>query len=234
MYKVFPTFAVLMAIMLAMVWMVGCGGEDEEVCEITVEVKSTAPDNGGEMAKNGAVTVTFEGGSPDADSVTINGKAAECKGATCSAEDIGLTEGQTVDIEIKWTYCKDIDVQEGSYTITGVTVTALDETPPAIKESSLGDGEDLDPEDLKETVSVTFTEPMDSGKTKDIYFEIEGEKLIWRISEWTDGDQTVVLEYKSDADIGYESEVKLVIKGATDKAGNEADLEIEFTTRAKE
>jgi len=75
---------------------------------------------------------------------------------------------------------------------------------------------------------------MDTGKTKDIYWEIEGEKLAWRIAEWSDDKTTVTLEYRVGADIGYEAEVTLVINGATDLAGNSADLEITFTTRIKE
>ncbi len=234
MYKVFPTFAVLMAIMLAMVWVVGCG-ESEEECEDVVTVSATTPADGAEMAANGEVSVTFTGGTVDAGSVTINGTAAELKGSTATASDVGLTPGSTVDIAIAFTYC---DGTAGTHTITGVVVTAIDEVPPEITGSSLGADlsnlTDLEPDDLKDTVTVTFSEPMDTGDTKDIYFEIEGEKLAWRIAEWTDGDQTVTLEYKTGEDIGYEAAVTLKINGATDKAGNSVDLEIPFTTRAKE
>jgi hypothetical protein len=231
MYRVFPTFAVLMAIMLAMVWVVGCG-EEEEDCEDEVTVKSTNPADGGTMAANAEASVTFEGGTPDADSVTINGKAAELKGSTASAGELGLTAGGTADIAIEWKYCD--GEKTGTHTITGVTVTALDETPPEIAETSLGDGKDLEPDDLKETVTITFSEAMDTGKTKTIYWEIEDEKLLWRIAEWSDDNMTVTLEYKSGADIGYEVEGKLVVEGATDAAGNSKDLEVEFNTRAKE
>jgi len=234
MYKVFPTFAVLMAIMLAMVWVLGCG-EDEEECDITVEVDKTTPADGAKMAANAEVSVTFKGGVPDEGSVKINGKVAECKGSTCTAGDLGFAEGDKVDISIEWTWCTDIeDTKSGTHTITDVEITVKDEVPPEISETSLGDGKDLEPDDLKETVTITFSEPMDTGKTKDIYWEIEGEKLAWRIAEWSNDNMTVTLEYKSGADIGYETTGKLVVGGATDVAGNSKDLEVEFNTRAKE
>jgi len=116
MRKVFPIFAVLMVIMLATVWLVGCGEDDGE-CDIIVEVDKTTPGPDGEMPANAEVSVTFKGGSPDVDSVKINGTVAECRGTTCSAGDLGLTEGETADIEIKWTYCDGKKSGEHSITV---------------------------------------------------------------------------------------------------------------------
>jgi hypothetical protein len=232
MRKVFPTFAVLMAIMLA-IWIVGCGEEEEE-CTDEVTVDTTAPADGASMASNAAVTVKFTGGTPDADSVTIAGKAAKCTGASCTAADLGLTEGQTVNIEIAWTYCDGENT--GSHTITGVKITVEDKDPPEIADSDPGDGDkDVDPDALKEDgVTVTFNEAMDQKATKtgNIYFEIGDEKISW-LPKWED-EKTLFLEYKPGEDIGFETEVKLVIKDATDAAGNATDLEITFNTKAKE
>jgi len=115
MRKIFPTFAVLMAIMLA-IWLLGCGEDGDVECEDVVEVDSTTPENGGDMAANAEMTVKFTG-TPDANSVMINGKTAKCVGTTCKAKDLGLTMSPTVDIEIKWTYCDGKKIGQHNITV---------------------------------------------------------------------------------------------------------------------
>jgi hypothetical protein len=231
MRKVFPIFAVLMAMTLA-IWMVGCGEEDV-LCEITVTLASTAPADGGDINSNGSLTITFEG-SPDANSVTVNGNAAAGAGTKYTWAATGLTEGQQATITIAWKYCGDTDEpKDGEATIT-LNVIQPDPDPPEIASSEPADGaKDLDPEALNsDGVTVTFNEPV-TVKSGNVYFEAGDEKISWLV-EQSDDKTELMLTVKGGAELGFETEYTLKMDGVTDLAGNEADLSITFTTQAKE
>jgi len=49
--------------------------------------------------------------------------------------------------------------------------------------------------------------------------------------EWSDDKKKLTLKYRAGNDLGYESEIRVVIEDAIDDAGNTADLEITFYTK---
>jgi len=237
MRKVFPIFAVLMAIMLAMVWLVGCG-EDNGECDITVEVDKTVPGPGDEMAAYAEVSVTFKGGVPDEGSVKINGKVAECRGKTCMAGDLGLAEGEAVEIKIEWTYCD--GKKSGEHSVTANTVECeCCHTPPGVVEIYPENGAiDIDPLELQKEdvgIKIVFSEPIDTAKTGGIYIKYEDKSIEW-LTNWSEHNTTLTLTYKEGAEIPYDTEITVVIEHVVDLTGNAhpEPLKLIFTTKAKE
>jgi hypothetical protein len=226
MKRVFPTLAVLMAMMLA-IWMIGCGGDDE--CEDDDStVTGTTPATGGDIAANGVLTIKFDN-PPKAGTVTVNGTAATGSGSTLTWTATGLTAGATAALSIEWTNACDT---AGAGHSVSLNVLVEDNDPPAIVSSDPKDGaKDVEVEDLKE-ITVEFDDNMDTKKTKLIII-IEDEEIGWA-PKWSDDKTSVTLEYIAGKDIPMESEVTIDISGATDDAGNTADLSITFTTKAKE
>ena len=113
---------------------------------------------------------------------------------------------------------------DGSHDLT-YNVIAADETPPAVASSDPKDGAEGVSADLEE-VSVTFTEPV----TGDLHLMDGDDDLNWE--QATDGD-TITLTRIAGSDLGNETEYTVAGK-VSDGAGNEYDVEITFTTEAKE
>jgi len=194
-------------------------------------LRETIPPDGGEIAANGVITFKFDN-LPVQGTVKVNGTPAEVRGTICAWKPpVPLKEGVQT-FEITW---GNGDGSTGSHIIT-LHVESIDVTPPTIVSSSPKDGaKDVDPKRLMEDgIVITFDDKMNLGRTKDIYIAIGEDRLFWRIMEWSDDRKTVTLEYRKGLDLPYESEIKIVIKGATDDAGNVTDLEIIFLTMAKE
>lgn len=226
MKRVFPTLAVLMAMMLA-IWMIGCGG-DEECTDPDSTVTETTPATGGEIAANGQLIIKFDN-PPKAGTVTVNGTAATGSGTTHTWTATGLTAGDTAALSIEWTNA--CDTAGAGHSVT-LTVADPDVDPPAIDSSDPEDGaEDVEVDDLKE-ITINFNDNMNSSKTKPMIL-IGDEEISWS-PKWNDDKTSVTLEYIAGKDIPMESEVTVDISGATDDAGNTADLSITFTTKAKE
>ena len=85
MRKMFRTFALLLASLLTVPMLTGCGGDDgdsEERVASANFVSATPP--GGEIAANGTITVTFDDAPSDvtvsAGTVTVAGKSATITG----------------------------------------------------------------------------------------------------------------------------------------------------------
>ena len=81
MKKLFRTLALLMAGLLA-VYMIGCGGDDDEDTAETPDAAfaSSTPANGGTLASNGTISITFDNAPGD---VTVSAGAATVAGKTC-------------------------------------------------------------------------------------------------------------------------------------------------------
>jgi hypothetical protein len=221
MKRTIQTLAILIAIALLAVWMVGCGG-DEEVEPGTVT--AVDPPAGSEIAANQAIKITFDN---PVDAVMVNGAAATGSGKNWTFQ--GDLTGKT-GIDITWTN-QDADATAGSHSVT-YTVKAADPDPPQIAGSSPEDGDkDVDPETVNEDgISVDFNEELSKVT---VLVTLEGETLKWT-STLSDDKKSAVVELLSGGDLPYESEIVLVVT-ATDLAGNEMEeTEITFTTAAKE
>lgn len=79
MTKLFRTSALLLASLLTISMVIGCGADDGIGEEETVPANfvSAAPPNGSEIAANGSITLTFDNAPTD---VTVTAGAAESSG----------------------------------------------------------------------------------------------------------------------------------------------------------
>ena len=210
----FRTLAIVMAALLA-VSLVGCGGDDEPDVPDAAFVSASPAD--GDLAANGSISVTFDNNPGDV-SVTGGGTVTTSgKTRTISPPAAGYPTG-ALTITVTWTN------GDGSHDLT-YNVVAADETAPTVTDSSPEDGEDGVAADLEE-ISVTFSEPV----TGDLMLMDGDDDLNWE--QATDGD-TITLTVIAGSDLGNETEYK-VVGTVSDGAGNEADVEITFTTEAKE
>jgi hypothetical protein len=222
MKRTIQTLAILIAIALLAVWMVGCG--EEEGGEPGT-VTAVDPPAGSEIAANAAIKITFDN---PVDAVMVDGTPAT--GSAKSWTFQGDLTGKT-GISITWTN-KDADATAGGPYPVAYTVKAADPDPPQIASSDPADGdEDLDPEKLNEDgMEVKFNEPV---KKATVLVTIEGEQLKWT-SELSDDGTTATVVMLKGGEVSYESEIVLVVT-AEDLAGNKMDeTEITFTTAAKE
>lgn len=84
MTKLFRTFTSLLAGLLALSLIIGCGGAEDEEIEIPPANFISASPPGGEIAVNGTITVTFDNAPADvtvsAGTVTVAGKTATIAG----------------------------------------------------------------------------------------------------------------------------------------------------------
>jgi hypothetical protein len=222
MKRTIQALAMLIAMTLLIVWMVGCGEEEEEPVA-TAAGTTVNPAEGSEIAANAEIKITFD---EPVESVTVNGQPATGAGAAWSFK--GDLTGQT-GIQIAWT---NLDGSTGEGKSVSYTITALDETPPEIASSDPADGDkDLNPEDVNnDGIEVKFNEAI---KKVSVEVTIEGEALKWT-SELSDDKMTATLIMLPGGEIPYESEIVVVLT-AEDNAGNKLeDAEITFTTAAKE
>ena len=148
MTKMFRTFALLLAGLLAISMLAGCGGGDngdEEDAAPANFVSATPP--GGEIAANGSISITFDNAPADvtvsAGSVTVAGKTATVTGP--------FTPGPLA-LTVTWA--------DGTQTLS-YTVTAPDTTAPTVTGGTVKDGDkDVDPEAINTDakIEITFSE----------------------------------------------------------------------------
>ncbi|HIE25927.1 TPA: hypothetical protein EYP66_01415 [Candidatus Poribacteria bacterium] len=221
MKRTIQTLAMLMAITLALVWIVGCA-EEEEV--ILAAFTGAVPPDGSEIAANQEITLNFDN---PAFNVTVNGTPATGSGKAWRWKG-DLPEGPQT-LSIAW---ENEDASETGSGTVSYTVKAADTTPPAIASSSPKDGDkDQDPEKLNaDGMEIKFSEPV---KKVSVDVTIEGEPLKWTV-ELSDDKITAKVVMLKGGELPYESEVVLIVN-AEDEAGNKLeDAEITFTTAAKE
>jgi hypothetical protein len=222
MKRTIQTLAILIAITLLAVWMVGCGGDEgEEPGTVT----TVDPPAGSTIPANQAIKITFDN---PVDAVMVDGTPAtgSAKNWTFQGDLTGKT-----GISITWTN-KDTDATAGGPHPVAYTVKAADTTPPTVTGSSIGDGDkDVDPESVNEDgIEIEFSEPTKKVK---IDVTVEGEALKWTV-ETSDDEMTATAIMLPGGELPYESEVVVVVNGE-DAAGNKMEeTEITFTTSAKE
>jgi len=225
MQKLFRLTALLIAATLV-VWVVGCGDDDEEDGvdgEPVATVDTITPADGTTVTANTPIEVTFDNGVKDC---TIAGKAATLTDddKTATVDDAGLTVGEQT-VNIAWTN-KDDSAGEGA-TVT-YTVEEADATPPALDSSTpADDASDVVPDDVNtDGIVLEFDEAID---TQALELQVEGTAKDWTGS--IDGS-TVTLLPLAGATLGYETDYT-VAGTVADAAGNETDVEVAFTTMVK-
>lgn len=218
MTKLFRTFALLLAGLLAVSLLVGCGGDDdgEEEEAAPAAFVSANPPSGSTIAANASITLTFDNAPAD---VTVSPGSAAPSGKTVVVNG-PFTPG-ALSLAVNWA--------DGSTTLT-YTVTAPDSDPPTVTGGTVKDGDkDVDPEAINSDamIEITFSEDV-SGN---IALQTEGGDDVGWLGkvEGTKG----TLELVKGKEIG--NETTYVIAGkVSDAAGNEADVSVTFVTKGKE
>ena len=221
MKRTIQALAMLIAITLTVVWIVGCGEDEEE--GTVAAITGANPPEGSEIAANTEITITFDNPALD---VMVNGTPATGSGKSWKFKGT-IPEGAAT-LNVTWT---NEDESSGSGTIS-YTVKAADTTPPAIASSDPADGDDdLDPEKLNEDgFEIKFSEAL---KKVTVEVTIEDEPLKWTV-ELSDDKMTAAVVMLKGGELPYESEIVLIVN-AEDEAGNKLeDEEITFATAAKE
>ena len=214
--KLFRTLALLLAGLLTLSLIVGCGGDEDEEIEIvpTNFVSATPP--GGEIAANGSITVTFDKAPADvtvsAGTVTVAGKSATITGPFPFGP-LALT--------ITW-----VDgIQRLTYSVRAPCCSA-----PNVIGGTVSDGDkDVDPEAINSAAAIEFTFSEDI--TGYIALQTEaGEDVGWIGN--VEGN-TAILELVKGREL--KNETTYVIAGkVTDAAGTSTDVSVTFVTRGKE
>ena len=218
MTKSFRTLALLLAGLLAVSMLAGCGGDDGGDTEEAAPANfvSAAPPSGSEIAANASIPLTFDNAPAD---VTVSAGAAAPAGKTVTVNG-PFTPGP-LSLTVTWA--------DGTQTLT-YTVTAPDTDPPSVTGGTVSDGDkDVDPEAINTDakIEITFSEDV-SGN---LALQTEGgDDVGWLGS--VDGN-TGTLELVKGKEIG--NETTYVIAGkVSDAAGNEAEISITFVTKGKE
>ena len=218
MTKLFRTLALLLAGLLAVSMLAGCGGGENGNGDAAAPAAfvSANPPSGSTIAANASITLTFDNAPAD---VTVSPGAAAPAGKTVTVSG-PFTPGP-LTLSVTWA--------DGSTTLT-YTVTAPDTDPPAVTGGTVKDGDkDVDPEAINTDakIEITFSEDV-SGN---IALQTEGGDDVGWLGK-VDGT-TGTLELVKGKEIG--NETTYVIAGkVSDAAGNEAEIKITFVTKGKE
>ena len=216
----FRTLAIVMAALLS-VYMIGCGGDDDDDTGTTdAAFESATPASGSELAANAEIKLTFSSDpgavEVSAGTVTGSGKNRTVKGPF----DVG-----TLTLTVTWA--------NGGADGTSLTYTvvAADETAPKLVSSSPENGaKNQDPEKIfADGIVLTFDEAVSAG-SEAVMLTSDGDDLGWEV---TYEDTKVNLKGLAGQELGNETEYE--VKGKVkDGSGNEADVSVVFTTKAKE
>jgi hypothetical protein len=221
MKRTIQTLAILIAMTLLVVWMVGCGEEEEF---ILAALTGSVPPAGSEIAANQEITLNFDAA---AFNVTVNGTPAT--GSSKTWKWTGTIPEGAQTLSVAW---ENEDASETGSGTVSYTVTPEDTTPPEVTASTPADGDDgLSPDDINtDGIEIKFSEAV---KKVSAEVTIEGEALKWT-SELSDDKMTATLIMLPGGDVPYEAEIVVIID-AEDNAGNKLEAhEITFNTEAKE
>ncbi len=214
MAKLFRNLALLLASLLAVLMLDGCGaGEDREEPVPVNFISATPP--GGEIGPNEWITVTFDNPPTDVrvsvGTVTFVGKTATITGP--------FTPG-TLALTITWAD----GIQKLTYTVLGPCCAA-----PEITGGTVEDGDtDVDPELINSDgkIVILFSEDVFGN----IALQTEGGDDVGWIATVAGTEGT--LELVKGRELVNET-VYVIVGKIFDAKGNEFDIEITFVTRGK-
>ena len=218
MAKLFRTFALVLAALFALSFIVGCGGDggEDDTAPADAAFSSATPPSG-DLAANGTITVTFDNDPGD-----VTASAGTVAGSGKSRTISGPFTPGALSLTLTWTN------GDGSTTLS-YNVTAPDTTAPTVTGGTVSDGdEDVDPAEINDGgIEITFSEDV-SGN---IALQTEaGDDVGW-IGKVEGMKGT--LELVAGKEIG--NETTYVIAGkVSDGAGNETEVSVSFTTKGKE
>ena len=215
MRKLFRTLALLLASLLAISMLVGCGGDDDTVEEKVVPANFVAasPSSGSDIAANGIITLTFDNAPAD---VTVSVGAVVPSGKTVTVSG-PFTPGR-LNLTVSWA--------DGTQTLT-YTVAAPCCQPPLITGGSIRDGDmDVDPViNSAGKIEIIFAGDV-TGRIGII--TQAGEDVGW-IGK-VEGNKAT-LELVKGREIRYHMVYIIMVKVA-DALGNEVEFKIRFSTKA--
>ncbi len=215
----FRTLAIVMAVLLS-VYAIGCGGDDPDPDTPDAAFESADPASGSALPANQSIKVTFDNNPGD---VTVSAGTASTAGKTrtITPPADGFTIG-ALSLEVTWTN------GDGSQTLD-YNVVAADETAPTVTSSSpANDAKDLDPATVKDDgIEITFSETVVSGNIK----LMDGDTDVG----WTAAYDGNMATLTGNAGQELSNEAEYMVTGTVkDAAGNEGEVSITFTTKAKE
>lgn len=215
MTKLFRTFALLLAGLLSLSLIVGCGGDTEEEIEAAPANCVSAIPPGGEIAVNGAITVTFDNPSVD---VTVSTGTVKVEGKTVIIT--GPFAPGPLALTITWA--------DGTQALNYI-VTGPDWCGPIVIGGTVGDGDkDVDPEALnsEKIIEIEFSEDV-SGH---IALQTEGGDDVGWVGKVQGNKGTLELVKGRE----LENETTYVIKGkVSDAVGKSFEVSVTFVTKAK-
>ena len=216
MTKLFRGFVLLLAGLLAVSMLVGCGGGDDILTDEHVPanfVSATPP--GGEIAKNQAITITFDNAPTD---VTVSTGIVIVAGKTATI--VGPFPEGLLALIITWAD----GIQELKY-IVGLCCAIA----PNVMGGTVKDGDtDIDPEIINNDgkIVIEFTEEV----TGNIALQTEGGDDVGWIGK-VEGNKAILVLVKGRE---LTAETTYVIKGkVSDAAGNSTDVSVTFVTKGK-
>ena len=188
---------------------------DDGGIAVVAAFSSAEPVDGGSVPSNGSIRVTF-----DKNPGEVTASAGTVSGAGSLRTISGPFDVGSLTLEIIWTN------GGGSQTLN-YTVTETDKTPPEVASSDPQNGtENLDPAAVFEDgITVTFTESVRGSLAL-----MDGDTDVGWISS-TEGDTITLI---GNAGQQLSNETQYTVMGTVeDAAGNLSEIEISFTTKAK-
>ena len=212
MHKLFGTLALMMAAMLV-VYMIGCGGGEVEPdvppSATTVEAD---PPSGSSVPSNASITLTLDQAVDAVAGATGSGKNWDIPAAA--------------NLNVTWT---NKDGSDGGPVTFNYTLQLPDNTAPKITGGTVTHGaKDVDPGPLNaDKIQITFDE--DVTGTAELNFE-DNTSAGWQGAvTGMNAELTPVAGKELANSVTY-----VIVLNVSDKAGNNAALTVEFTTKAKE
>ena len=216
MTKLFRSLILLLAGLLAVSMLIGCGGDDDIVTDepVSANFVSAIP-SGGEIAGNTTITVTFDNAPADvivsAGTVKLTGKIATITGPFIPGP---------LTLTITWAD----GIQALDYTVPAPCCAS-----PIIIGGTFKDGDtDVDPEAINSDgiIMIEF-----SGEvTGDIALHTEGGDDVGWLG--TVEGNTATLELVKGTELVNET-VYVIVGKVTTADGNEMDIKITFATKVK-
>ncbi len=215
MTKLLRSSVLLLAGLLALSPIIGCGSDEEDAEPIPANFVSAAPPHGSEIAANGTITMTFDNKPADvtasAGVVTVAGKTATVAGP--------FTPGP-LNLTITWA--------DGTQTLT-YTVTAPCCSAPTITGGTVKDGDtDVDPEPINSDgkIVIQFSEDVFGNIT----LQTEGGNNVGWLGK-VEGSKAT-LELVKGRELVNET-VYVIVGKISDAAGNSFDVSVTFVTKGK-